>query len=218
MYKFSFDAGVDGPEFAGKVVCVGRNYAAHAAELGNVVPDAPILFMKPSTSLVAMSEAIELPEGLGSCHVETEMALLIGEPLKNTSKEQCLSAVSAVAIAFDLTLRDVQNQLKKDGHPWERAKAFDGSCPISQWISCEDLDWTDVSVELERNGGIQQKGSTAQMIFPVANLLEEISHSFALSPGDVVLTGTPAGVCALESGDQLSAKLDGRLTVSTTVK
>lgn len=201
----------------GKVVCVGRNYAEHARELNNAVPAEPMLFIKPATAQVRMEEPFVIPRGQGACHVETEMALLIGETLTKGDDAQVLPAIAGVGIGFDLTLRDVQNNLKLQGHPWEKAKAFDGSCPLSVFVSAEGLVWSDVSLQLVRNGQLQQDGNSRDMITPVAELLGYICQFFTLRPGDVVMTGTPAGVGPLESGDKLEARLSDRLTVSTTV-
>lgn len=203
----------------GKVVCVGRNYADHARELNNPVPTEPLLFMKPWSAIVAMEASLLLPQGLGSVHIETEMALLIGRHLSCADEAEALAAIAAVGIGFDLTLRDLQNQLKAQAHPWEKAKAFDGSCPLSDFVSPpEGIDWSNITIDLQRNGERQQHGSSAQMITPVASLLSYISRFFTLLPGDVVLTGTPAGVGAIDSGDQLKASLGGLLSVNTVVK
>ncbi len=205
---------------AGKVVCVGRNYADHARELNNPVPDEPILFIKPSTALVAMDRPLEIPSGQGECHVETEMALLIGQTLTRSDQaddEDVLAAIAGVGLGFDLTLRDLQSTLKTKGLPWEKAKAFDGSCPLSAFVSPEGVQWDQVTLQLIRNGQLQQDGHSSHMITPVARLLAYISGFFTLLPGDVVLTGTPAGVGPLSAGDQLEARLGERLSVSTTV-
>lgn len=201
----------------GKVVCVGRNYAAHAAELNNPVPAEPLLFMKPATAVVALEQGWPIPEGQGDCHIETEMALLIGSPLTKASEQQALSAIIGVGIGFDLTLRDVQTQLKQQGHPWERAKAFDGSCPLSIFIGATEFNWADAQLRLTRNGVLQQEGNSADMITPVAKLLAVISQQFTLMPGDVVLTGTPAGVGAIQTGDLLEAELNQQLKVECRV-
>ena len=218
MFTFQYQKGASGPVNPGKIVCVGRNYADHAKELGNEVPESPILFMKPATALAPMEQKIVIPGDRGSCHIETEMALLICENLSHSNSEDALSAIAAVGLAFDLTLRDLQSELKAKGHPWERAKAFDGSCPLSHWINCDNIDWDNIELTLERNGKLQQSGNTAQMINSVANLLSEISQVFTLIPGDIVLTGTPAGVCQLRDGDELVATLDNRLKVETKVE
>ena len=197
---------------------MGRNYADHAKELGNEVPGSPLLFIKPATAMVAMTEPVALPEGFGACHHELEMALLIGQPLTKAAPDQCRAAIAGIGLALDLTLRELQDELKKKGHPWERAKAFDGACPLSEFAAFDqNLDFASLTLRLTRNGGVQQQGSCGDMLFSVENLLSEISHSFTLMPGDVVLTGTPAGVGPLSSGDQLVAELGDYLRVETVV-
>ncbi len=193
----------------GKVVCVGRNYADHAAELNNPVPKSPILFLKPASAVVPFSEPIVVPCGMGECHHELEMALLIGRKLEKASEAQCLDAVAGYGLALDLTLRELQSQLKEKGHPWERAKAFDGACPLSGFVAAEQVrDWRQCELSLTRNAKLQQQGCCADMLFPVEALLAEISQSFSLMPGDVVLTGTPAGVGPLQPGDEIAAAVN----------
>lgn len=206
----------------GKVVCVGRNYAEHAKELNNPVPAEPILFIKPASSLVPMSGDIRIPSGMGSVHHELEIAVLIGQELKNASEEQVHSALSGIGLALDLTLRDVQSKLKEKGHPWERAKAFDGACPVSEFIGADQFpDLNHIQLKLERNGQLQQQGSSHDMLFPVVPLIADMSRHFTLNPGDIILTGTPAGVGPLESGDALNSSLsngsDTLLNVTTQV-
>jgi 2-keto-4-pentenoate hydratase/2-oxohepta-3-ene-1,7-dioic acid hydratase in catechol pathway len=218
LYRHHF---IDGREFTavpGKLVCVGRNYAEHVKELGNEMPDAPLLFMKPATAMVAMAEPLMLPAGDGSCHHELELALLIAQPLSHAEPKECRAAIAGIGLALDLTLRDLQAELKKKGHPWERAKAFDGASPLSSFIPFDpDLDFAQLNLRLSRNGGVQQQGSCADMLFSVEALLSEISQSFSLMPGDVVLTGTPAGVGPLYSGDHLLCELEGLLKIETIV-
>lgn len=202
----------------GKAVCVGRNYAEHARELGNPVPSSPLLFNKPATAMVAMAQPIKLPPGMGECHHELELALLIGRPLCRAATEQTLAAVMGYGLALDLTLREIQSELKKKGHPWERAKAFDGACPLSDFVAAAEVDhWRQLELRFWRNGQLQQSGQCRDMLFGVEDLLAEISHSFTLLPGDVVLTGTPPGVGPLRSGDRLRAELGNVLRVDTRV-
>ncbi|MGJ8687104.1 MAG: fumarylacetoacetate hydrolase family protein [Spongiibacteraceae bacterium] len=215
----------DGSSFSfpvGKVVCVGRNYAAHARELNNAIPKFPLLFMKPATAIVDMGQPFFLPERGGSCHHELELALLIGEPLSAAQPATSLAAVAGVGLALDLTLRELQDSLKEKGQPWERAKAFDGACPLSAFIPyAADMDFSTFSLTLQRNNQLQQHGRCSDMLFSVQELLSEISHSFTLMPGDVVLTGTPAGVGPLLHDDELHASLnigdDEVLQVETSV-
>ena len=207
----------------GKIACVGRNYAAHAAELNNPIPEAPLLFLKPATSAADLATPLHLPQGLGSIHHELELALLIGAPLTAATPQQARAAITGIGLGLDLTLRDLQDQLKKQGHPWERAKAFDGSYPLSGFISPDNLDLQQLTLQLWRNGQLQQDGETSQMLFPVIELLREMSRVFTLLPGDIVSTGTPAGVGPLHSGDRLQLLLGRKqpgdlLRVQTSVQ
>ncbi len=202
----------------GKVVCVGRNYAAHAAELGNEVPEEPILFIKPATSLVPFQDEIHLPGGRGACHFETEVAVLVGHELEAATAAQVRPAIAGIGIGLDLTLRDIQNRLKEKGHPWERAKAFDGACPLSPFSRPDAVaDLAAMDLRLEVNGEVRQQGNSGQMLFPVVELIAHISHWFRLVPGDVVLTGTPAGVGPLAPGDRLRAEIEGVCAWETRV-
>lgn len=202
----------------GKLVCVGRNYAEHAAELNNPIPEQPLLFIKPATSAVAMQESVYLPKGVGDVHYETEIALLIGSPISKAQPAKALEAVIGVGLALDLTLRDLQTELKKLGHPWERAKAWDGACPLSNFVPVAEVkDWQELELSLAINGIEKQRGKAKQMLTPIAELLSHISQTFTLMPGDVVITGTPAGVGKLADGDQLDVQLTNLLKVTTQV-
>ncbi|WP_168399729.1 fumarylacetoacetate hydrolase family protein [Acinetobacter indicus] len=195
-----------------KIVCVGRSYADHAKELGNAVPDRPVLFIKPPSSLRPLSAGIAWNPAWGSCHYECELSLRIDQPLKaETDPQKALQAVGAVTLGLDLTLRDLQDELKQKGHPWERAKAFDGACVLADWVDVAEINnWKDVHYTLHINDELRQRGHTALLIFEMGALLAEISQNFSLEPGDVVMTGTPAGVGALKANDQLSMRLQGK--------
>ncbi|RKG43410.1 MULTISPECIES: fumarylacetoacetate hydrolase family protein [Acinetobacter] len=196
-----------------KIICVGRSYADHAKELGNAVPDRPVLFMKPPSALSTLDAGIDWNKTLGSCHYECELTLRIGQTLKaETDPQKALQAVDAVTLGLDLTLRDLQDDLKKKGQPWERAKAYDGSCMLADWVDVSSVvsDWKDVHYTLQVNDELRQKGDTALLIFDVGTLLADISQVFTLEAGDVVMTGTPTGVAALQAGDQLSMTLQGQ--------
>lgn len=205
-----------------KIVCVGRNYAAHAKELNNPVESSPLLFIKPATAAVPMAGRFSIPKDRGAVHHELELAVLIGAPLTSADDSAVESAIAGIGLAYDLTLRDLQGELKQKSHPWERAKAFDGACPLSAFISAKGLDLQSLHLTLQRNGELQQSGATADMLFPALDLIATMSQSFTLLPGDVVLTGTPAGVGPLLAGDELVARLlDAQkrelLTVQSTV-
>ena len=196
----------------GKAVCVGRNYAAHAKELGNAVPQTPILFLKPSTAIVPLSPSFTIPNDRGSCHYETEIAVLIGKTISSIDADDVAEAIAGYGLALDLTLRDVQNQLKAQGYPWEVAKAFDGACPLSPFIKPElvtDIKHTEFSLMV--NGEHRQQGFSHDMITPVYALIAYISQIFILQAGDIVLTGTPEGVAALQRGDKLVLSMLGQM-------
>jgi 2-keto-4-pentenoate hydratase/2-oxohepta-3-ene-1,7-dioic acid hydratase in catechol pathway len=199
-----------------KIVCVGRNYAAHARELGNAVPETPILFMKPATALVALTGGFAIPAGRGECHHETEITVLIGRTLKNAGEDECRAAIAGLGLGLDLTLRDLQNDLKKKGQPWEVAKAFDGAAPLSAFLPPAGIVLDDIRFTLSVNGEVRQRGHSADMITPILPLLAHISAIFTLEPGDVVMTGTPEGVAPLQSGDVLCLEMAG-LRVESTV-
>lgn len=199
------------PWSCSKVVCVGRNYVEHAKELNNPVPSKPLLFIKPSSSLTACEGLIAIPAQHGACHHELELALLIGQTLTQASPDAVMQSVAGIGLALDLTLRDLQNELKKKGQPWEIAKAFDGACPVTGFIPVSELSkplseaW---QFAMKKNGDYIQQGNSSDMIFPFATLLSEISHHFTLYPGDIVLTGTPEGVGALNADDKLDLYLE----------
>lgn len=200
-----------------KVVCVGRNYAEHAAELDNPVPTRPLLFIKPPSSITELEAGIRLPPVDEPVHYETELALLVSRRLSHASEAEADEAIAGLGLALDLTLRQTQSQLKQDGHPWEIAKAFDGACPLSRFIPREDIATGDLRFTLAIDGKSRQNGHTADMIKPVPALVSYMSKHFTLEPGDVVLTGTPAGVGVLEPGRALTLTLDNRLTIQTSV-
>ena len=202
----------------GKVVCVGRNYLDHIQEMNNQVSEVALLFMKPSTSIVDMRDTIVIPSEQGECHNELEVALLVGQKLSKASIEQASASVCGIGLGLDLTLRDEQQRLKTAGQPWERAKSFDGSCPLSPFVSVDALT-PDMQFKftLSVNNRAVQNGDTTLMLRPMLELLTEISQYFTLLPGDVVLTGTPKGVGPLYAGDDISATLQGYFCISSQV-
>lgn len=203
----------------GKVVCVGRNYAAHAKELNNPVPTMPLLFMKPATALRPLAEPIYLPAYTNDCQYEIEVAVLIAKQLTNATSSEAAQSIAGYGLALDLTLRDIQQQLKQQGQPWERAKAFDGSCPISPFVKPELIkDPQQLEFNLQVNNVVKQQGNTHDMLWPITVLISHISQYFTLLPGDVVLTGTPTGVGALHPGDNLALSLNKRYRFKTTIQ
>ncbi len=188
-----------------KVVCVGRNYAAHAKELGNEVPSEPLLFLKPPSSLLAPGASIELPPQSQRVEHEGELCVVVGRVLRRASEVEALSAVFGITASNDVTARDLQ---RKDVQ-FTRGKGFDTFCPVGPWIETEPGDLTKLSVTTRVNGVVRQQGSTSAMIFPVATLLSYISHVMTLEPGDIVLTGTPEGVGPLLDGDTVEVEIEG---------
>lgn len=190
---------------AGKVVCIGQNYADHIAELKSVARPDALFFIKPNSALCSVEPSFEIPNISGACHNELELAVLISKPLKKVSEVGVEEAIWGYGLALDLTLRDVQAKLKEQGRPWELAKGFDGACPISPFINKSELSSPqNTDLVLTVNQIVRQNGNTENMIRPINQLIAQMSQHFTLMPGDVVLTGTPAGVGPLNSGDQLT--------------
>ena len=203
----------------GKVVCIGRNYAEHAKELDNPVPTEPLLFIKPGSCVVPSEGGFKIPTDRGSVHYETEIAVLLGKPLSTKpSEEEVLDAISGYAPALDLTLRDVQSKLKEKGLPWEIAKSFDGACVIAPFVAASSYsDLTDIPVRLTLNGEVRQDGNSSLMLNPIVPMIQYMAACFALQAGDVIMTGTPAGVGPLKPGDELVLELPGASSFATSV-
>ncbi|MFY0664316.1 MAG: fumarylacetoacetate hydrolase family protein [Natronospirillum sp.] len=203
------------PDRPGKVICIGRNYAAHAAELNNPIPDEPLLFIKPG-SCVQPLQGMRIPTDRGDVHYETELALWLDEPLDQATPEEAWAAVGGIGLALDLTLRDKQSELKDKGWPWEVAKSFNGACALGPRQALpSDLP---IRFTLSLNGNTVQDGDTGLMLFSLPQLLSEMSQHFVLEKGDVILTGTPAGVGVLRVGDALDMTLNGEHYLATAVQ
>ena len=201
----------------GKIVCVGRNYSEHIKELGNKPPDKPVIFMKPANAILASGGMVVIPAYSKDCHHEIELAVLIGKQAKAISAEQAFAHVAGYGVALDLTLRDVQNAQKEKGLPWEIAKAFDTSCPLSAFVSKDQVtNPQNLQLKLTVNGNLRQDGNTCDMMLSIAELIAAVSSYFTLEEGDILLTGTPAGVGRIASGDRLEASIAqiGSLTVT----
>ena len=201
----------------GKIICLARNYAEHARELGNETPAAPVLFMKPASSVIGDGEAVVIPAYSSECHYEVELALLIGRTASNVTEAEAMACVAGYGVAIDMTLRDVQNQLKAKGLPWEIAKGFDTSCPLSDFVPAASVpDPHNLRLTLAVNGEERQNGCSSDMINRIPRIVCHASSIFTLEPGDVILTGTPAGVGRVQGGDVMAAGIEGvgRLTVS----
>lgn len=201
----------------GKIVCLGRNYLDHIRELGNAVPDRAVIFCKPASSLLENGGTVVIPPYSDDCHHELELALLIGKQGKQIDEKNALEYVAGYGVALDLTLRDLQAELKRKGLPWELAKGFDTSCPISDFIAADKIaDPNNLELTLKVNDEIRQQGNTNMMMRSVEQIISEISQFYTLEPGDLILTGTPAGVSRMVSGDKLVGEIEqvGTLEVS----
>ncbi|MCE7891826.1 MAG: fumarylacetoacetate hydrolase family protein [Myxococcales bacterium] len=187
-----------------KIVCVGRNYGAHARELGNEVPKEPLLFMKPPSSLLAPDGTVFLPPESERVEHEAELAVVIGTQGRRIPVARALDHVFGYTIACDVTARDLQ---KKDGQ-WTRAKGFDGFCPLGPEV-VQGVDPGALGVRLRVNGQARQDGNTRDMVFDVATLVAHVSNVMTLEPGDLILTGTPEGVGPLVAGDRVEVEIDG---------
>jgi len=209
-----------GEEFAiGKILCIGRNYVEHIRELGNETPAAPVIFMKPATSVIGDGDVVVIPHYSDNCHHEAELALLIGRTGRDIAAEDALAFLAGYGVAIDLTLRDVQDELKKKGLPWDIAKGFDTACPLSTFVPAEQVaDPQAVTIRLTVNDELRQNGSTALMIYPAAKIISYLSTIFTLEAGDIILTGTPAGVSRIAAGDRLCATIPGIGSVAVTVR
>ncbi|HQY33835.1 MAG TPA: fumarylacetoacetate hydrolase family protein [Actinotalea sp.] len=186
-----------------KIIGVGRNYAEHVAEMGNELPAEPLLFLKPNTSVIGPDDPIVLPAWTTEVHHEAELAVVIGKVTKDVSPERALDQVFGYTVANDVTARDAQ---RTDGQ-WARAKGFDSSCPLGPWI-VPGLEVDGLEISARVNGATRQDGNTAHMVFDVAHLISYISAAFTLLPGDVILTGTPAGVGPIVHGDVVEVEVE----------
>ena len=201
------------PILPSKVIAVGRNYAAHAAELGNDVPPRPLIFLKPSTSVIGTFDTIRLPADSQQVEHEAELAVIVGKVAKDLPREKAMEAVFGYTCANDVTARDQQ---KEDGQ-FTRAKGYDSFCPIGPWIET-NFDPSSVRVRCAVNGETTQDGNTKDMIFDVATIISFMSHVMTLVPGDVILTGTPEGVSRIVDGDTVTVSIDGIGDLINTVR
>lgn len=192
----------------GKILCIGRNYAKHAAEMKSDIPDQPMVFLKPSTALIRSGGMVVLPGQSKDVHHEVELVAVIGKGGRNIPKEEALNHVAAYAVGLDMTARDIQSAAKERRHPWSVAKGFDTFAPLGLLTPADQVgDPQALTVEVRVNGETKQKGDTRDMIFPIAELVAFTSSIFTLEPGDLIYTGTPDGVGPVQDGDVLDARV-----------
>ena len=202
-----------------KIICVGRNYAAHAAELNNPVPQTPLLFLKPDTAQLLDSYPLFYPSFTKDLHYEVEVLLKICKNGKHITPEFASDYYNEVSVGIDFTARDVQNECKKKGHPWEKAKAFDGSAVIGQWVEKEKFkDLHNIDFHLKKNDKIVQSGNTANMIYDIDTLIAYVSQYMTLKIGDILFTGTPAGVGPVAIDDKLTGYLNSEESFTLNIK
>lgn len=203
-----------------KIICIGRNYADHARELGNKVPADPVVFLKPQSAILSHKHPFYIPEWTEEVHHEVELVVKIDRLGKTISEAHASRYYSEVGLGIDFTARDVQSRLKERGHPWERAKAFDGSAVVGGFVSLEQLgkDIQSLQFSLRNHDKVVQEGSTSDMLFTVDRLISEVSKFMTLKVGDLLFTGTPAGVAAVKSGDRLVGQLEGHDLFAVNIK
>ncbi len=197
-----------------KIVCVGRNYAAHAAELGNEVPKEPLIFLKPPSAMVRDGDAIVLPAGAGRIEYEGEIGVVVGRTARDVAEQDAWSYVAALVPVNDVTARELQ---KSDGQ-WTRAKGFDTFCPVGEPVPVAQVDVDALSVVTRVNDEVRQTGSVDQMAYSIPRIVSYISGIMTLQPGDIISTGTPEGVGALAAGDVVEVEVAGVGTLRNTVR
>jgi 2-keto-4-pentenoate hydratase/2-oxohepta-3-ene-1,7-dioic acid hydratase in catechol pathway len=202
-----------------KIICIGRNYADHAKELGNALPTEPLFFCKPDSAILPKGNPFFIPEWSKDIHYEIEILFKINRLGKYIQKEHALKYVSEIGIGIDFTARDIQEELKKKGLPWEKAKGFDGSAVIAEkWIPIENIDLNHLNFGLKKNGEWVQQGHTKDMIFNIESLIEHVSQFMTLKIGDIIFSGTPHGVGPVQSGDVLEGFIGDTLFFELKIK
>lgn len=202
-----------------KIICIGRNYADHAKELGNEIPDEPVIFMKPKSALLQAHTPFYYPEFTNELNYECELVLRICKNGKYIQERHASNYYNGITVGIDFTARDIQDECKKKGLPWEKAKAFDNSAAVGKFVDLTpDFNKKAVKFSFNKNGEVVQQGNSADMIFSFDNLVSHISNYFSLNIGDLIFTGTPAGVGECVVGDELEAFLEGKSMLKFDVK
>lgn len=203
----------------GKILCIGKNYARHAAEMKSEVPSEPVIFLKPVSALVGHNGKVLLPEQSQDVHHEIELVAVVGRGGKNIPEEEALNHIDGYAVGLDMTARDLQSRAKQKGEPWSVAKGFDTFAPLGNFVEAHRVtNPQDLELKLLVNGEVRQQGYTRDMIFSVAHLIAYASRIFTLFPGDLLYTGTPEGVGPVRDGDVLEATCSGLPTLRVKIK
>lgn len=201
-----------------KIFCVGRNYGEHARELGNAVPEQPVIFCKPDTALLKNNEPFYIPDFTKEVHHEGELVIKISKNGKSIAEKFARNYFHEIGFGIDFTARDIQNRLKEKGLPWELAKGFDGSAPLGSFIDIRNRELSKIPFHLKKNGHLVQEGNSGQMIFSFEQIISFISQYFTLKTGDLIFTGTPAGVGPVGKGDILEGFIDDQSMLLIDVK
>ena len=202
-----------------KIICIGRNYSEHAKELGNAVPTQPLIFMKPPTALLIKNKPMYYPDFTKDLHYEAEIVLKICKNGRHVQPEFAHKYYQEIAFGIDFTARDIQAQCKAKGHPWEIAKAFDHSAPLSEFIPLEKVNQKEgIKFQMKKNGEVVQDGNTKDLIFDFDFLITYVSKFFKLQMGDYIYTGTPAGVGPVKVGDHLEGFIEGEKMLECEIR
>lgn len=201
-----------------KIICIARNYSEHAKELNNEIPENPVFFLKPDTALLQKNRDFYLPEFSQNIHYEAEIVLKVAKTGKYIQPEYAGNYFQEISLGIDFTARDIQSQLKEKGHPWEIAKGFDNSAVVGSFLDKEEFDLNNLKFRLEKNNQTVQMGNTKDMIHDFSRILSEVSKYFTLKIGDLIFTGTPAGVGQVHENDLLTGWIEGQKIFEVQVK
>ncbi|MFI2742529.1 fumarylacetoacetate hydrolase family protein [Zhouia sp. PK063] len=202
-----------------KIICIGRNYTDHIKELENEKPTDPVIFIKPDSAVLKLTDDFYIPEFSNEVHHEVEVLVKINKLGKHINEKFAHKYYDQISIGIDFTARDVQNKLKEKGLPWEKAKSFDGAAVIGEWLPKEEFsNLNDINFRLEKNGATVQEGNTSLMLWKIDELISYISQYFTLKIGDVIFTGTPAGVSKVNPDDVITGFLEDKEMFSINIK
>ncbi|MCK7591653.1 fumarylacetoacetate hydrolase family protein [Subsaxibacter sp. CAU 1640] len=202
-----------------KIICIGRNYTEHIKELANEKPSDPVVFLKPDTSILVKNQPFFIPDFSNDVHHEVELLVKISKVGKYIDKKFAHKYYDQIGLGIDFTARDLQNELKSKGLPWEKAKGFDGAAVIGEWSPKSDFqDLNNINFSMKKNGEVVQKGNTSQMLWKIDELIEYISKYFTLKIGDIIFTGTPSGVSRIDPDDELVGYIENQEMFNLTIK